>query len=127
LCTDSRQEISAIEAQGWNASGKEAVMRCILVVDDDPHVGLATRAPSVPLIAICGYAFSSLEIAGTDVLGMAARLGATRCLRTPVRPTTLLNVIDQCLSEVEPHREYVATLSAVAKTISEQHRDALRG
>jgi CheY-like chemotaxis protein len=85
------------------------------------------RAPSVPLIAICGYAFSSLEIAGTDVLGMAARLGATRCLRTPVRPTTLLNVIDQCLSEVEPHREYVATLSAVAKTISEQHRDALRG
>jgi hypothetical protein len=127
LCTDSRQEISAIEAQGWNASGKEAVMRCILVVDDDPHVGLATRAPSVPLIAICGYAFSNLEIASTDVLGMAAKLGATRCLRTPFRPTTSLKVIDQCLSEVEPHRKYTATLSAVAKTISEQHRDALRG
>jgi CheY-like chemotaxis protein len=44
LCTDSRQEISAIEAQRWNASGKEAVMRRILVVDDDPHVGLAIRA-----------------------------------------------------------------------------------
>jgi CheY-like chemotaxis protein len=154
-------------------------MRRILVVDDDPHVGLAIRAwlaqkgfrvaiadggtsglaaldnstfdlmivdvfmpqmrgfesirlfhqraPSVPLIAISGYAFSSFEISGADCLGMAAKLGATHCLRKPFRPTTLLNVIDQCLSEAEPHRRYVATLSAVANAISEPHRDALRG
>jgi CheY-like chemotaxis protein len=132
-------------------------MRRILVVDDDPHVGLAIRAwlaqkgfrvaiadggtsglaaldnstfdlmivdvfmpqmrgfesirlyhqraPSVPLIAISGYAFSSFEISGADCLGMAAKLGATHCLRKPFRPTTLLNVIDQCLLEAEPHRD----------------------
>jgi CheY-like chemotaxis protein len=176
LRTDSRQEISAIEAQGWNASGKEAVMRRILVVDDDPHVGLAIRAwlaqhgfrvaiadgganglaaldnatfdlmivdvfmpnmrgfesirlfhqraPSVPLIAISGYAFSNLETSGADFLGMAGKLGATRCLRKPFRPTTLLNVIDECLSEAEPHRRYVATSSAVADALSELQRDA---
>jgi hypothetical protein len=45
---------------------------------------------------------------------MAIRLGATRCLRKPFRPTTLLGVIDECLSEAEPHRRYVATLAAVA-------------
>jgi DNA-binding response OmpR family regulator len=154
-------------------------MRRILVVDDDPHVGLAIRAwlaqngfrvaiadggtnglaaldnstfdlmivdvfmpnmrgfesirlfhqraPSVLLIAISGYAFSNLEISGADAVGVAANLGAKRCLRKPFRPTTLLNVIDQCLSEAEPHRRYVATRSAVPNAISEPHRDALRG
>jgi CheY-like chemotaxis protein len=118
LCTDSRQEISAFKAGGRNADGKEAVMRRILVVDDDPHVGLAIRAwltqhgfrvaiadggttglaaldnstfdlmivdvfmpnmrgfesirlfhrraPSVPLAAISGYAFSNVETSGAD-------------------------------------------------------------
>jgi CheY-like chemotaxis protein len=69
------------------------------------------RAPAVPLIAISGYAFSNLEISGADAVGMAANLGATRCLRKPFRPTTLLNVIDQCLSEAEPHRDAIAWIS----------------
>jgi CheY-like chemotaxis protein len=85
------------------------------------------RAPSVPLIGISDYAFSNLEISGANVVGMPANLGATRCLRKLFRPTTLLNVIDQCLSEAEPHRKYVATLPAVANTICEPHRGALRG
>jgi hypothetical protein len=50
---------------------------------------------------------------------MALRLGATRCLRKPFRPTTLLRVIDECLSEAKPHRNYVATLGAVAGALSE--------
>ena len=151
-------------------------MRRILVVDDDPHVGLAIRAwlaqhgfrvaiadgganglaaldnstfdlmivdvfmpnmrgfesirlfhqraPSVPLVAISGYAFSNFDASGADFMTMAAKLGATRCLRKPFRPATLLNVIDQCLSEAEPHRKYVAALSAVANALSEPHRDA---
>jgi len=105
----------------------------ILVVDDDPHVGLAIRAwlkrygfkvtvadggtaglialnnstfdlmivdifmpnmrgfesirvfhnhaPTVPLIAISGYAFSSPEASSPDLLRMALKLGATRGLR----------------------------------------------
>ena len=77
------------------------------------------HAPTVPLIAISGYAFSSLETSSPDFLRMALKLGATRCLRKPFRPTTLLSVIDECLSEAEPHRRYVATLAAVASAVSE--------
>ena len=146
-------------------------MRRILVVDDDPHIGLAIRAwlkrygfkvtvadggtaglfalsnstfdlmivdifmpnmrgfesirlfhnhaPTVPLIAISGYAFSSPEVSSPDFLRMALKLGATRCLRKPFRPTTLLSVIDECLSAAEPHRRNVATLAAVASAVSE--------
>jgi CheY-like chemotaxis protein len=77
------------------------------------------HAPTVPLIAISGYAFSSLEASSPDFLRMALKLGATRCLRKPFRPTTLLGVIDECLSEAEPHRRHVATLAAVASAVSE--------
>ena len=55
------------------------------------------HAPTVPLIAISGYAFSG-EASSPDFLRMALKLGATRCLRKPFRPTTLLSVIDECLS-----------------------------
>ena len=80
------------------------------------------RAPTVPLIAISGHAFSGFDASSPDILRMAVRLGATRCLRKPFRPTTLLGVIDECLSEAEPHRRYVATLAAVANALSEpQH------
>jgi CheY-like chemotaxis protein len=77
------------------------------------------HAPKVPLIAISGYAFAASETSGSDFLRMAMRLGATRCLRKPFRPTTLLSVIDQCLSETEPHRRYVTTLAAVSSALSE--------
>ena len=77
------------------------------------------RAPTVPLIAISGYAFSSVGQSGPDFLRMALRLGATRCLRKPFRPTTLLGVIDECLAEAEPHRRHVAKLAAVATARSE--------
>ena len=50
---------------------------------------------------------------------MALRLGATRCLHKPFRPTTLLNVIEDCLAEAETYRKYVATLAAVANALSE--------
>jgi DNA-binding NtrC family response regulator len=78
------------------------------------------HAPAVPLIAISGYAFSNPEASSPDFLRMALKLGATRCLRKPFRPTTLLSVIDECLSEAEPHRRYVATLAAVTSALSEQ-------
>jgi DNA-binding NtrC family response regulator len=80
------------------------------------------HAPTVPLIAISGYAFSGLEASSPDFVRMAVRLGATRCLRKPFRPTTLLGVIDECLSEAEPHRRYVATLTTVANALSEPQR-----
>jgi CheY-like chemotaxis protein len=78
------------------------------------------HAPTVPLIAISGYAFSGPEADNLACLKMALSLGATRCLRNPFRPATLLSVIDDCLSEAEPHRRHAATFAAVATAISEQ-------
>ncbi len=48
------------------------------------------RAPAVPLIAISGYAFAGHEANDPACLKLALSLGATRCLRKPFRPTTLL-------------------------------------
>jgi DNA-binding NtrC family response regulator len=72
------------------------------------------RAPTVPLIAISGYAFANMEISAPEFLRLATWLGATRCLRKPFKPTTLLGVIDECLSEAEPYRRHVMALGAVA-------------
>jgi CheY-like chemotaxis protein len=80
------------------------------------------HAPTVPLIAISGQAFSSLEASGPDFLGLAVSLGATRCLRKPFRPATLLCLIDECLLEAGPHRKYGATQAAVANALPEPQR-----
>ena len=82
------------------------------------------HAPTVPLIAISGYAFAGPQASGPDFVRMAVKLGATRCLRKPFRPTTLLGVIDECLSEAEPHRRYVKTLAAVTSALSEPRAEA---
>ena len=77
------------------------------------------HAPTVPLIAISGYAFSDLSPLSADSSNLAFRIGATRCLRKPFRPATLLAVIDECLSEAEPHRKYLTTLPEVVNALSE--------
>jgi hypothetical protein len=71
------------------------------------------RAPTVPLIAISGYAFADTETSAPEFLRLATRLGATRGLRKPFKPATLLAAVDECLSEAAPHRRLVATLAAV--------------
>lgn len=58
------------------------------------------RAPAVPLIAISGYVFAEHRSSpAPDFLSMALELGASRCLRKPFTPTTLLTVVGTCLSE----------------------------
>jgi hypothetical protein len=47
-------------------------------------------------------------------LRLAARRGATHCLRKLFKPSILLGVIDDRLTEAEPHRRMVAASSAVA-------------
>lgn len=59
------------------------------------------RAPTVPLIAISGYIFAEQRMPAPDFLSMAIELGATRCLRKPFTPKTLMAVIDMCLLEFE--------------------------
>jgi CheY-like chemotaxis protein len=62
------------------------------------------RAPTVPLIAISGYVFAEQRMPAPDFLSMALELGATRCLRKPFTPKTLLTVIDMCLLESETNK-----------------------
>jgi CheY-like chemotaxis protein len=78
------------------------------------------RAPTVPLIAISGHAFSGAEANDPACLKLALSLGATRCLSKRFRPSTLLGLIDECLSEAEPQRRHAATLCTVANVLSEQ-------
>jgi CheY-like chemotaxis protein len=73
------------------------------------------RAPKVPLIAISGGAFGDVDATGPDFLRLAAKLGATRCLRKPFKPSTLLGVIDDCLSQAEPHQRFVVALGALGE------------
>jgi CheY-like chemotaxis protein len=63
------------------------------------------HAPGVPLIAISGYAFAESHSPAPDFLRMALALGATRCLRKPFKPSTLLAVIEECLAETQARRE----------------------
>jgi len=57
------------------------------------------RAPTIPLIAMSGYAFANLDAPAPDFLRMALELGAARCLRKPFTPVALLTVINECLAE----------------------------
>ena len=59
------------------------------------------RAPTIPLIAMSGYAFANLDSPAPDFLRMALELGATRCLRKPFTPVALLTVINECLAEAQ--------------------------
>ena len=57
------------------------------------------RAPTIPLIAMSGYAFANLDSPAPDFLRMALELGASRCLRKPFTPEALLTAINECLAE----------------------------
>lgn len=64
-------------------------------------------APTIPLIAMSGYAFANLNSPAPDFLRMALELGAARCLRKPFTPAALLAAIGECLSEDDAIRGVV--------------------
>jgi CheY-like chemotaxis protein len=66
------------------------------------------RAPDVPLIAISGYVFAEQRAPAPDFMRMVLELGATRCLRKPFTPATLVRVIDICLAEADAQRQRTA-------------------
>jgi CheY-like chemotaxis protein len=68
------------------------------------------RAPTLPLIAMSGYAFANIDSPAPDFLRMALELGATRCLRKPFTPVALLTVISESLAETQPRRANAAQL-----------------
>jgi CheY-like chemotaxis protein len=68
------------------------------------------RAPTVPLIAMSGYAFANLNSPAPDFLRMALELGASRCLRKPFTPAALQTAINECLSEAQSRVSDIAQL-----------------
>jgi CheY-like chemotaxis protein len=68
------------------------------------------RAPTLPLIAMSGYAFANIDSPAPDFLRMALELGATRCLRKPFTPVALLAVISESLAETQPRRASASQL-----------------
>jgi CheY-like chemotaxis protein len=54
-------------------------------------------APSVPIIAMSGYAFHGGS-SDLDFFRMASDLGAARCLQKPFQPQELIEAIDACLA-----------------------------
>src|SRR6201995_3698700 len=69
------------------------------------------RAPSIPLLAMSGYAFANLNAPAPDFLRMALELGASRCLRKPFTPVALLTVIKECLAESQVNAPSVAQIT----------------
>jgi CheY-like chemotaxis protein len=68
------------------------------------------RAPTIPLIAMSGYAFANLDSPAPDFLRMALELGATRCLRKPFTPVALLTVINECMADAQSRLASVVQL-----------------
>jgi CheY-like chemotaxis protein len=55
------------------------------------------RAPAVPLIAMSGYSFANLATPTREFLAMSLQYGATRYLRKPFTPTSLVAAVTDCL------------------------------
>lgn len=66
------------------------------------------RAPSVPLVAMSGYAFANADAPAPDFLRMALELGAARCLRKPFTPVALMTVINECPADSRSRHSGVA-------------------
>ena len=68
------------------------------------------RAPTIPLIAMSGYAFANLNTPAPDFLRMALELGASRCLRKPFTPLALLTAINECVADTQASAPSVAQM-----------------
>jgi two-component system response regulator (stage 0 sporulation protein F) len=69
--------------------------------------GFREQAPKVPIVAMSGFRFRGALTPAPDFLGMAAKLGATYCLRKPFGPRQLMAAINSAL---ETGRELSAPL-----------------
>ena len=55
-------------------------------------------APTIPLIAMSGRDFAKLSKSSHDFLKTILQHGATRFLRKPFTPATLLSAVNECLT-----------------------------
>lgn len=91
----ARDAHAGIEA--FEASSFDVVMIDIFMPGTDGLKAikdLRARAPAVPIVAMSGFRFRGSMGPGADVLGMAAELGATSCLRKPFASQQLMAAIN---------------------------------
>jgi len=61
-------------------------------------LGLFAALLAVPLIAISGYSFAHLATPSHELLAMSLQYGATRYLRKPFTPKTLIDMVESVLA-----------------------------
>ncbi len=61
--------------------------------------GIRQRAATVPIVAMSGFRFCDASGSSPDFLDMAAKLGASYCLRKPFGPQQLMAAINACLEQ----------------------------
>ena len=104
-CVATLAHSGKVGAGAFEASDFDVVMIDIFMPGMDgleTIKGLRERAPTVPIVAMSGFRFRSSMAPAPDFLGMAAKLGATYCLRKPFGPQQLMAAINACLGESLP-------------------------
>jgi len=102
-CVTVAADNRRLAAETFEASDFDVVMVDIFMPEMD---GIETmrclrgRAPTVPIIAMSGFRFANSTAPAPDFLGMAAKLGATCCLRKPFEPRQLMAAIGACLGDI---------------------------
>jgi CheY-like chemotaxis protein len=85
--------------QAFESASFDAVMVDIFMPGMDgleTIKGFRERAPMVPIVAMSGFKFRDSLAPAPDFLAMAAKLGATYCLRKPFGVQQLMSAIKAC-------------------------------
>jgi len=103
LAADGRHGISAFESSEF-----DLVMVDIFMPDMDGLEIIKSfreRDSTLPIVAMSGYRFHNSRSPAPDYLEIAAKLGATCCLRKPFGPRQLMAAIDECLTGALPMQD----------------------
>jgi DNA-binding response OmpR family regulator len=98
LTLDSHAGVQALESSKFDVVMIDIFMPGIdgLKTIKNIREGMST----VPIVAMSGFRFRNSTPSAPDFLGMAAKLGATCCLRKPFTPQALMAAINLCLNPV---------------------------
>ena len=91
-----------VGTEAFETSSFDAVMVDLFMPGMDgleTIAGIRQRAPMVPIVAMSGFRFCDSMGSIPDFLDMAAKLGATYCLRKPFGPQQLMAAINACLDQ----------------------------
>jgi len=91
--------------QTFETSSFDAVMVDLFMPGMDGLETIASirqRGPTVPIVAMSGFTLCDSMGPTPDFLDMAAKLGATYCLRKPFGPHQLMAAINTCLEQTFP-------------------------